>query len=237
VNGSNRAIDLNADLGEGCPWDDPLLIRVSSASICCGAHAGDPATISHTLRLAQARGVVVGAHPGYADREGFGRREMDMTSQEVERLVREQVDALDHLTRQVGISLQFVKPHGALYNQGQRDAAIAAGIVAAVAPLGLPLVGQPGSQVERLCRARGHRFLAEGFADRRYQPDGRLVPRTQPNAILSDPPEIQAQVRRLVKQGIDTLCIHGDDPRSVGLADEVRMILREEGVTIWSFAG
>ena len=230
-----RTIDLNADLGEGCPWDEPLLARVTSASICCGAHAGDRDTILRTLRAAKARGVVVGAHPGYPDREGFGRREQNMSTAEVEQIVVSQINDLIALADEAGALIQFVKPHGALYNQAQRDETIAEGILAAIAPMGLPIVGQPRSRIEALANQRGVRFIAEGFADRRYQPDGRLVPRTEPGAILDDPREIEEQVLRLVDEGIATLCIHGDDPRAVALADRVLLILQRAAIEPRSF--
>jgi UPF0271 protein len=232
---SGRAVDLNADLGEGCPWDEAILDRVSSASVCCGAHAGDRETSKRTLQAARARGVVVGAHPGYADREGFGRRDQHLSAAEVEQLVRRQVAELAAMAEELGLALRYVKPHGALYNQAQREEAVAEGIIAALAPWGLPVLGQPGGWLEAVARRRGLRFVAEGFADRRYRPDGRLVPRSEPGAILDDPAAIAAQVLRLVEQGIETLCIHGDDPRAVGLADRVRTVLDREGIAVRSF--
>jgi UPF0271 protein len=231
-----RAIDLNADLGEGSPWDEELLGRVSSASVCCGAHAGDPGTIRRTLRLARARGVAVGAHPGFADREGFGRRERSVSPDEVRRLILEQWDELEALAAPEGVPLRFVKPHGALYNQAQRDDSTAAAVASAVATLGRPVLGQPGSRLEAMARGAGLPFVAEGFADRRYQADGRLVPRAEPGAILDDPRAIEAQVLRLVEWGtIATICLHGDDPRSVELADRVLAALRRAGVAVRSF--
>jgi 5-oxoprolinase (ATP-hydrolysing) subunit A len=235
MNRPERTVDLNSDLGEGCPWDEPLLARVTSASISCGAHAGDRESILRTLRAAKARGVVVGAHPGYADREGFGRREQKMTAQEVERLVREQLDSFTLLAKEAGATVRYVKPHGALYNQAQREEAIAQGVVAAIAPRGLPILGQPKSCIEAIATHAGVRFIAEGFADRRYRADGRLVPRTEPNAILDDPREIEEQVIRLVDEGLATLCIHGDDPRAVALADRVLAILKKAAIATRSF--
>jgi UPF0271 protein len=226
---SERTIDLNADLGEGCPWDELLLARVTSASISCGAHAGDPETIVRTLRDAKARDVLVGAHPGYADREGFGRREQDITPEEVTDMILLQVATLTALASDVGVAIRFIKPHGALYNQAQRDSSIASGVVAAADHLEMPILGQPGSEVEALCRRKGMRFLAEGFADRRYRPDGRLLPRSDPRALLRDPREIEQQLLRLIDQGIATLCIHGDDPGAVELADQVRSVLKRTG--------
>ncbi len=232
----NRAIDLNADLGEGCPWDEPLLHRVSSANISCGAHAGTPAEIDRTLRWAADQGVVVGAHPGYADRPGFGRVEQNLAPEAIRSLVASQLDALDRWASAAGAAVRFVKPHGALYNQAQRDERIATALVAALIGRGLPIVGQPGSEVEHAAGRVGVRFVAEGFADRAYRPDGRLVPRTEPGAMLARPDEIRAQVLALVARGVATLCVHGDDPRSVGLADLVLATLREAGVEVRGFA-
>jgi UPF0271 protein len=231
-----RTIDLNADLGEGCPWDEALLGRVTSACVCCGAHAGDPGTIRRTLRLARARGVVVGAHPGFADRAGFGRHEQEVGPAEVRRLILAQWDDLAALADAEGVPLRFVKPHGALYNQAQRDDAVASGVAAAVAVLGRPVLGQPGGRLDALARSRGLPFVAEGFADRRYGDDGCLVPRAVPGAILDDPAEIEAQVLRLVEQGsVATICLHGDNPRSIALADLVLSALRRAGVAVRSF--
>jgi UPF0271 protein len=232
-----RMIDLNADLGEGCPHDEALLGRVTSASISCGAHAGDRETIRRTLLWAQAEGVIVGAHPGFADREGFGRREREVSASEVERLIDEQFDDLADLAAEVGLELRFVKPHGALYNQAQRQEHVAEGIIAAMVRLGLPVLGQPSSVLERHARMAGVRFIGEGFPDRRYRPDGRLVPRTEPDAVLDDPAEIEAQVVRLVGQeGISTLCIHGDDPEAVRNADRVLAALARHPIVLEGFA-
>ena len=231
-----NAVDLNADLGEGFPNDAALLARVTSASVSCGAHAGDRATILATLRQARARGVAVGAHPGYADRAAFGRREHSCLAAEVETLVLDQFSALSALAAEAGVVLGFVKPHGALYNQAQREEEIAAGVTAAVARLGLPVLGQPGSVLEIQARKTGTRFLPEGFPDRRYRPDGRLVSRSNPDALLQDSAEIEAQVVRLIAQGVATLCIHGDDPNAVANADTVRAILARRGIALRAFS-
>jgi UPF0271 protein len=230
-----RSIDLNADLGEGCPWDELLLARVTSASISCGAHAGNRDGILATLRAAKARGVAVGAHPGYADREGFGRRERAANTDVIEILVRDQIKTLESLADEAEVCLRFVKPHGALYNQAHRDDAIAAGIAAAVKPFGFPILGQPGGRMQASTVEAGLRFVAEGFADRRYRVDGSLVPRTEPGAILGEHEEIRVQVLRLIDQGIETLCLHGDNPHSVELADLLLSTLKEHGVSRRSF--
>jgi UPF0271 protein len=231
-----RSIDLNADLGEGFPNDRALLERVTSASICCGAHAGDPASIRETLEIAQERGVVVGAHPGYPDRPGFGRRERSVTVREVERLVLDQLTMLQELAASVPLEIQFVKPHGALYNQAQRQEEIAQGIVSAVVRQKLPLLGQPGTVLERLANEHGARYIAEGFPDRGYRDDGTLIPRGQSGAMLANLDEIEAQVMRLVATGrFATLCIHGDEPEAVANADRVRHFLIRNQIEIRNF--
>ena len=224
-----NAIDLNADLGEGFPNDARLLGLVTSASVSCGAHAGDPGTILATLNEAKARGVAVGAHPGFADRAGFGRVERSATADEVERLIVSQCESLADLASRVGLTLRFVKPHGALYNQAQKDPEIAAGVVAAARRLGLPVLGQPGSVLASRLVEDGVGFVAEGFPDRRYEPDGRLTPRDRPGALLR-PDEVEAQVVGLVTQGLDTLCIHGDHPDAVQNAEAVRAVLLRHGL-------
>ncbi len=230
------AVDLNADLGEGCPNDRALLELVTSASIGCGAHAGSPDGIRQTLRDARDCGVVVGAHPGYPDREQFGRRERELGAEAVQSLVLEQFSTLSELAAESGVPVRFLKPHGALYNQAQRQSEIARGVLASAVKLGVPLLGQPDTLLERLASAEGVRYIAEGFPDRRYRDDGSLLPRSQPGAILLDPVEIEAQLLRLVAAGrIATLCIHGDDPRAVANAERVRRVLERHGITIRSF--
>lgn len=233
-----RTIDLNADLGEGCPNDRTLLDGlVTSASVSCGAHAGDPAVIRQTLTWARDLHVAVGAHPGYPDREHFGRRERSMPSGAVAAMILDQASSLVELAAEVGVAIRFLKPHGALYNQAQRDNEIARGVIDAASELGWPLLGQPGTLLERLARGRGVRYIAEGFPDRRYREDGSLVPRTEPDAILHDPAEMEAHLQRLIAGGrVATLCIHGDDPRAIENARLVRRILQGQGVSVRSFA-
>jgi UPF0271 protein len=231
-------IDLNADLGEGCPNDGTLLDGlVTSASISCGAHAGDSGVIRQTLGYARDRNVAVGAHPGYPDREHFGRRERAMTADAVTAMILEQAKFLTELAAELGVAIRFLKPHGALYNQAQREDPIARGVVEAVAELGLPLLGQPGTLLERLASGSGVRYVAEGFPDRRYCNDGSLVPRTEPDAILHDPAEMETHLLRLIAgRRVATLCIHGDDPRAVANARLVRGILEGQGIAVRSFA-
>ena len=226
------SIDLNADLGEGFPNDARLLELVSSTSLCCGVHAASPAIIINTLTEAVRLGRLIGAHPGYDDREGFGQRDQHLTSMEVERLVCDQVALLGSLGSSTGKRVHFVKPHGALYNQAQVEPTIARGVISGVKSLGLPLLGLPNSLLERLATEAGVRYIAEGFPERRYGPDGRLVPRSEPNAVLHDQAEVADQVMRLVDQGVITLCIHGDDPDAVRKAETVRGVLERHGVRV-----
>ena len=229
----NATIDLNADLGEGFPLEDQILDLVTSASLACGGHAGEPHTLRLTLASAKLRGVVIGAHPGYPDRANFGRLEwrQGISALEIEQLMNSQI----HYLQGLGAIIHFVKPHGALYNQAQQLASIAQGIVAAVAPHGWPILGLAGGCVEQECRSAGLRFIAEGFADRRYQPNGQLVPRSQPDAVLTDPAEIAAQVLQLVEQRVETLCLHGDNPHAVSLALLIRSTLRDAKIDVHPF--
>ena len=233
---NDNAIDLNADLGEGCPNDARLLEHISSASVACNAHAGSLEAIRATLLTAKARGVAVGAHPGFADRATFGRTPQVMASPDVAKLVADQVALLESLCQEIGLRLAFVKPHGALYNQARNEANIAEGILDAVRGRNLPILGQPGGLLERLAPEAGVRFIPEGFPDRRYETDGSLSPRTRPDAVLETAEEIGGQAVRLARQGLLTLCIHGDDPRAVSNAETVRSALIREGFSIrfWS---
>lgn len=230
-----RTIDLNADVGEGFPWEPELLSMVSSANVCCGAHANDESGIRQTLSEANSRGVVIGAHPSFLDRANFGRREQkeEISTAEITRLVHSQLSDLQAL----GANINFVKPHGALYNQAQRDRSIALGIAVAASAFEIPILGQPESELAIACKEFGLTFIAEGFIDRRYRPDGRLVSRNEPNSVLEDPAEISDQILRLVEQGIQTLCLHGDNPNSVALGHLVRGIMANAGVEIRPFVG
>jgi len=229
------SIDLNADLGEGFPNDRWLLELVTSASICCGAHAGSPEVIRQTLRDASTCGVVVGAHPGYDDREGFGRRDQTFSRSRLLGLMTVQIANLKRLAAELNVDVVYVKPHGALYNQAQRQLEVAEPVIAAAQLFQLPLFGQPGSLLEIEAFKRRVPFVPEGFPDRRYRADGTLVPRSEPDAVLHDEAEIEAQVLRLVSEGVVlTLCIHGDDPRAVANAELVRMVLNKHGIMVQS---
>jgi UPF0271 protein len=229
-------IDLNADLGEGFPNDRALLELVTSASISCGAHAGSPAVIRTTLGHAAARQVVVGAHPGYPDRAGFGRREQEHSASELVALIVSQIADLMKLSSEMNVNVAYIKPHGALYNQAQRQPEVAAAVVAAAQRFGLPLLGMPESRLQSESQSAGVPYFAEGFPDRRYRDDGSLAPRNAPDAILGDPGEFEAQIVRLLGQRrVATLCIHGDHPRAVANAELARRVLMRQGITVRAF--
>jgi len=240
-------IDLNADLGEGEACDAELLQVVSSCNIACGGHAGDAESIEATLREALARGVNVGAHPAYPDREGFGRRSRFMSGEPLRDALRSQLDDFGRAAARLGATVTHVKPHGTLYTDAVVDAELAdiiAGVVAEVP--GKPmLVGQPGTALESAAEAHGLGFIAEAFVDRAYQPNGQLVPRSRPGAVHGDIAQIQRQAVSLARDGTvqcpdgsmvpvraDTLCIHGDTPGAAAAARAVRDALEHEGIEI-----
>lgn len=230
-------IDLNCDLGEGCPHDAELMALVTSASIACGFHAGDPETAAEALRLAAKHGAQAGAHPGFSDREHFGRRDLERTEQQTYEDCVYQIGALAGLAKASGTTLGYVKPHGALYNMACRDDAYARPAVAAAALFGLPILGLPGSRVQELAEGRC-RFVAEGFADRRYLPDGSLVPRSSPNAFVHDPAEAVVQARTLIRErGVETLCVHGDNPQALAFVEALRRALLDAGFRLAAFCG
>lgn len=243
-----RQLDLNADVGEGLPESDAALLQlVSSANIACGLHAGDPHTMRKTVALAVRQGVAVGAHPGFDDRDGFGRRPVELSPSELADLILYQLGALDAIARAEGVALHHVKPHGALYNQAERDETVAVGIITAIRMFDpqLRLVGRAGSAMARAAAALGHPFTAEAFADRRYQADGSLASRSEPGAVLTAADDVAAQVRRLVTEGevisgdgtrvpvsFETLCLHGDTPGAEALAARIRQELGALGVSV-----
>jgi UPF0271 protein len=228
-------IDLNCDLGEGCPFDAELMPLITSANVACGFHAGGPADALAAVRLAARCGVQVGAHPGFADREHFGRRELDLPEEQIFADCVYQIGALAGLARAAGVAVAYVKPHGALYNRAGRDDAYARPVVAAAEVFGLPVMGLPGSRLEALASGRCG-FVAEGFADRRYQPDGSLTPRGRPDAFVAGPEEAVAQAERLIReQKIRTLCVHGDNPEAVAFVKALREALTRQGVAVRRF--
>ncbi len=229
-------IDLNCDLGEGAGHDAELLKLVTTASICCGAHAGNEQESLATLRAAVAAGVVVGAHPGYPDREHFGRREMQFTPDEVRDLSGRQVAWLNELACAAGCRLKHFKAHGALYNQACRDAKLAEALVDVAESFQLIMVALPDSEIEAVCIDRVP-FVKEGFADRRYRDDGTLVPRSADNALIVDPDEAVAQAILLIRDHhVQSLCVHGDNPQAIAFTTHLKNGLIASGFQVQSFA-
>jgi UPF0271 protein len=229
-------IDLNCDLGEGCAYDAELMPLITSASVACGFHAGDAAMALTTLRAAAKHGVQVGAHPSFNDREHFGRRELDVSEEQVFAECVYQIGALAALARTAGLELRHVKAHGGLYNRACREEAYARPVITAAEAFGLPLFGLPGSRLESLSAGRCG-FIAEGFADRRYQPDGLLVPRSRPDAFVADPAEAVRQVEELMRtRRIRTLCVHGDNPQALAFVRRLREALTRQGIAIRHFS-
>lgn len=237
-------IDLNSDVGEaygsfaGGP-DADLLPLLTSANVACGGHAGDPSTMRRTCRLAVEHGVAVGAQVSYPDLVGFGRRFIDMSSAELTDTVLAQIGALAAIAAACGTRLSYLKPHGALYNTIVHHEAQAAAVVQAASEYGgsLPVLGLPGSAVERECRRLDHPFITEGFADRAYTAEGTLVPRTSSGALIVDPAAASAQALRLAEAGVRSVCVHSDTPGAVVIAEAVRSALVGGGYRLGAFAG
>lgn len=248
-------VDLNADLAEGFGvWelgdDDALLGIVTSANLACGFHAGNPVGLARTCRAAAARGVRIGAQVGYFDLAGFGRRRIEVDPAELTADVIYQIGALQALARAAGSDLGYVKPHGALYNtivEHREQASAVARAVHAVDP-GLPVLGLTGSVFFDEARRLGLRTVAEGFADRAYQPDGTLVPRSNPGAVLRDPATIAERALAMVSTGavaasdgtiirieMESVCVHGDSPGAVEIATAVRDRLLAAGIDLAAF--
>jgi len=248
------SIDLNADLGESYgPWpmgDDAVMLSlVSSANIACGGHAGDPETMFKTLQLARQRGVSVGAHPGYPDLLGFGRRRLPYTPAEVQRFCVAQIGALVAMASLAGTRVRYVKPHGALANLAADDRAVADAIAAGVAAIGgLAVLAISGTELADAARARGLAAYSEIFADRAYTSRGRLVPRDHPAAMITDPSVAAQRLIGFLRTGLmptidgpdialdaHSVCIHGDSPHAVAMARRVRQALHDTGVGIGAF--
>jgi 5-oxoprolinase (ATP-hydrolysing) subunit A len=245
-------VDLNADVGESYGAyvigdDEALLASLTSASIAAGFHAGDPRILRRTIRLAHRHGVSVGAHPGFPDLSGFGRREMRLSPDEAEDLVLYQIAAVAGVAKSEDVRLRHVKPHGALYNMAAVDAALAAAIARAIRAFdpSLILYALPGSALLEAGRAGGLRVAAEGFADRAYQRDGTLAPRSTPGAVISEPSAVVSRAIRMLGEGVvtaidgtdvqvavDTLCVHGDTPGAGHLAARLRSGLEAAGITV-----
>jgi 5-oxoprolinase (ATP-hydrolysing) subunit A len=247
-------IDLNSDLGESFgPWpmgqDEALMDSISSANVACGFHAGDPGAMRTTIALARKKGVAIGAHPGFQDLVGFGRREIKASASEVEDLVLYQVSALAGMAAAQGMKLQHVKAHGALYNMACRDRALAEAIARAVAAFdrSLILFGLPNSELLRAGELAGLPIAAEVFADRAYDPDGSLTSRTKPGSVIHDTAQVLERAIRMVKDQTviavdgstialraDTICLHGDTPGAANHARAVRAGLEAAGISVKS---
>ena len=228
-------IDLNADLGEGGAADEALLALVSSCNIACGGHAGSDEIMCRTLAMASAEGVAIGAHPGYEDRENFGRRALSLPPCAVVELVARQVGKLAMFAQQMGVRLHHVKPHGALYHQAHHDVELADAVIAGVLQVssGLLLYAPPGGALVAAARAAGMDVRLEGFADRRYQSDGTLQPRDQLGAVIESVDEAVAQALGLARGGcIDTLCVHGDGVEAAALLRAIRGAMGPAGFEI-----
>jgi UPF0271 protein len=251
-----HTVDLNADLGEGFGvWrlgdDDALLGVVTSANVACGFHAGDPSTMRRVCTRAVDAGVAIGAQVSYRDLAGFGRRFLDVEPAELADDVLYQLAALDGVARAGGGRVRYVKPHGALYNAVVTHEAQAAAVVAAVRDYdpSLPVLGLPGSAFLAVAAAAGLRTVPEGFADRGYTPDGTLVPRREPGALVDDPAAVAARAVRMAVEGVveavdgtvvqvavESVCVHGDTAGAVALARAVRTALTDAGLGLRPFA-
>jgi len=245
-------IDINSDVGESfgaytIGHDAGLMKSITSANVAAGFHAGDPSVLRETIRLAKASGVAVGAHPGFPDLAGFGRRELNVTAREAEDFVLYQIAAVAGVAAAEGVVLQHVKPHGALFNMAVRNPELAAAIARAVAAIdrSLILFGLPGSEILAAGRAAGLRVAAEVFADRAYEPDGSLASRRKPGSVIHDAHAVVARAVRMAKERTvvavdgsvvsleaDTICVHGDTPGSDVLAARIRAGFEQAGVTV-----
>lgn len=250
-----RSIDLNADLGEhegnAASNDMAMLDVVSSASIACGIHAGSPSVMEMTVTAALERGVTIGAHPSYPDREGFGRREIEMPLGQLMESVRDQIIALEQTCAMNGARLAYVKPHGALYNRASKDAELAARLAAVVHSINpkLAMLALSGSALEHESRAAGLQVASEAFIDRSYMSDGTLMPRNRPGAVISDASIAGGRAVEMAKYGkirsfegkpvavtADSLCVHGDSRNAIQIVTTARRRLEEAGFTIAPFA-
>ena len=236
-------IDLNCDLGEAAGNDEAIMPHITSANIACGFHAGDANIMRATVKLAKQYGVNIGAHPGWNDRENFGRVEMNVPADEVEAIVFEQINTLAQIAKAEGVALTHVKPHGALYNQAATDRKLADAIARAVKrfSVDLILVGLAGSRLCEAGLAAGIKIAGEGFPDRAYNPDGTLMSRSKPGAVIESPDEVAKNAVKLIRDGIlfgerrvfvDTLCLHGDNKRAAENAILLREVLTKSGIEI-----
>ena len=236
-------VDLNCDLGEGIGNDEAIMPHITSANIACGFHAGDENIMQATVKLAKRHGVNIGAHPGWNDKQNFGRLEMNVPVEEVETIVFEQINSLAQIAKAEGIALKHVKPHGALYNQAATHRVLADAIARAVKRFSaeLILVGLAGSGLFEAGLEAGLKVAGEGFPDRAYNPDGTLMSRSKPGAVIESPEEVAKNAVKLIRDGImfgerrvfvDTLCLHGDNKRAAENAILLREVLTNNGIKI-----
>jgi UPF0271 protein len=246
-------IDINSDLGESYGAfkvgnDAKIMPHITSANIACGFHAGDPITMAQTINLAKKHKVAIGAHPGYPDPLGFGRREMQLTAEEAKNYTVYQVSALQGFAKAANTKLQHVKPHGALYNMAVKDEKLSKAIIEAVKALdnNLIIFAPPNSALAKVTSRHGLRVAYEFFADRAYNPDGSLVSRKQPNAIIKEPVKVVERVVKVIRNGtvlavneevvkVDeahTVCVHGDNPEAVKLAAAIKKGLIKAGISV-----
>jgi len=240
-------IDLNADVGEGVGQDPALMPHITSANVACGVHAGGTAVMREAVLLARGHGVAVGAHPSFPDRDGFGRRDLQLPPQQIEDIVVSQIEALAAIAAEEGVQLQHVKPHGALFNVAVRDRSVADAIARATALVNpaLILFGLPASELIAAGKEAGLQTACEVFADRAYRPDGTLVPRTEPGAVIDDAAQVLARVAAIAREHaviaidgtrvpitLDTICVHGDTPGAAALAARIRATLAASGIEV-----
>lgn len=245
-------IDLNCDMGEGVGNDAAIMPFISSANIACGYHAGDETTMKQTIQLALQHNVHIGAHPSFFDKENFGRKEMDCTASEIFVLVLTQIKLLDAIAKTFGAKLHHVKPHGALYNMSAKDISIAKTIAAAVKDFDphLILFGLSGSHSIQQAKELGLKTASEVFADRTYQGDGSLTPRSQPGALIENADAAVKQALQMIKEKTvmattgkkipiiaDTICIHGDGKHAVEFAQKIHSTIEKEGIKIQAIGG
>jgi len=247
-----KKININSDLGESfgsyrLGMDEEVLMHISSANIACGFHASDPVVMAKTVALAKKHSVHVGAHPGFPDLQGFGRRPMTMSAEEIKTMVMYQIGALDAFCRAEGIELEHVKPHGALYNMAEKDKTVASAICKGIAAVDKRLIvlGSGGSCLYAAAIEHGLPAACEVFADRAYEDDGSLVSRKKPGAVITDTDEVIARVTGMVEKGtvssvngrelhlrVDSICVHGDNINAVMLAKALKQALQDRGIEL-----
>lgn len=248
-------IDLNSDLGESfgsysIGRDEDVIKYVSSVNVACGWHAGDPVIMERTVLMAKENGVAVGAHPGFDDKQGFGRRKIQIPSDEIRVIMKYQIGALMAFLQSEGMKMQHVKPHGALYNMAMVDSGIADAVCKAIYEVdpSIYLLAPAGCEMDFAAQRNGLKIAREVFADRAYQEDGTLVPRSLPGAVLHDPDEILARVLRMVKEGkvttidgkdidicADSICVHGDNEKALRIVETIKNGLEQAGIELRNF--